>query len=70
MKVNGVITKAVEDAMQHGIEIEDATSGAFKTSKIKSMNFAPFLAYDILTNSEKLFFPIINYSVNTINSAT
>ncbi|MDX9960078.1 MAG: S4 domain-containing protein, partial [Aliarcobacter sp.] len=27
IKVNGVITKAVEDAMQHGIEIEDATSG-------------------------------------------
>ena len=53
IKVNGVITKPVEEAMQHGLEIEDATSGAFKTSKIKSMNFAPFLAYDILTNSEK-----------------
>lgn len=53
IKVNGLIPKSVEEAMQHGIEIEDATSGAFKTSKIKSMNFAPFLAYDILTNGEK-----------------
>lgn len=53
IKVNGVITKAVEQAMQNGLEIEDATSGAFKNSKIKSMTFAPFLAYDILTNSEK-----------------
>ena len=53
IKVNGVITKPVEEAMQHGLEIEDATSGAFKTSKIKSMTFSPFLAYDIQTNSEK-----------------
>ena len=53
LKVNGVITKPVEEAMQHGLEIEDATSGAFKTSKIKSMTFSPFLAYDIQTNGEK-----------------
>ena len=53
IKVNGVITKPVEEAMQHGLEIEDATSGAFKTSKIKSMTFSPFLAYDIQTNGEK-----------------
>ena len=53
IKVNGVITKPVEQAMQNGLEIEDATGGAFKTTKIKSMSFAPFLAYDILTNAEK-----------------
>ena len=53
IKVNGVITKPVEEAMQHGLEIEDATSGAFKTSKIKSMTFSPFVAYDIQTNGEK-----------------
>ena len=53
IKVNGIITKPVEEAMQHGLEIEDATSGAFKTSKIKSMTFSPFLAYDIQTNGEK-----------------
>ncbi|MCG3672194.1 pseudouridine synthase [Aliarcobacter butzleri] len=53
IKLNGVITPAVEQAMQNGITIEDATSGAYKGTKIKSMNFAPFLAYDIQTNGTK-----------------
>ncbi len=53
IKVNGLITKPVEQAMQSGLEVQDATSGAFKNSKIKSMTFAPFLAYDIQTNGEK-----------------
>ena len=43
IKVNGVISKSVEEAMQMELEIEDATSGAHKNSKIKSMTFfAPF----------------------------
>ncbi|RXJ85056.1 pseudouridine synthase [Arcobacter cloacae] len=53
IKVNGLITKSVEEAMQHGLEVEDARSGAYKTTKIKSMSFAPFLAYDIQSNGEK-----------------
>ncbi|MFX4242009.1 pseudouridine synthase [Aliarcobacter butzleri] len=53
IKLNGVITPAVEQAMQSGITIEDATSGAYKGTKIKSMSFAPFLAYDIQTNGIK-----------------
>lgn len=53
IKLNGVITPAVEQAMQSGITIEDATSGAYKGTKIKSMSFAPFLAYDIQTNGTK-----------------
>ena len=53
IKLNGVITPAVEQAMQNGITIEDATSGAYKGTKIKSMSFAPFLAYDIQTNETK-----------------
>lgn len=53
IKLNGVITPAVEQAMQSGIIIEDATSGAYKGTKIKSMSFAPFLAYDIQTNGTK-----------------
>ena len=39
--------------MQHGLEVEDARSGAYKTTKIKSMSFAPFLGYDIQSNGEK-----------------
>ncbi|MFY9089265.1 pseudouridine synthase [Arcobacter aquimarinus] len=53
IKVNGLITKSVEEAMQHGLGVEDARSGAYKTTKIKSMSFAPFLAYDIQSNGEK-----------------
>ncbi|ABV66335.1 pseudouridine synthase [Aliarcobacter butzleri] len=53
IKLNGLITPAVEQAMQSGITIEDATSGAYKGTKIKSMSFAPFLAYDIQTNGTK-----------------
>ncbi|OCL84750.1 pseudouridine synthase [Arcobacter porcinus] len=53
IKVNGFISPKVEQAMQQGIEIEDATKGAFKGTKIKSMTFSPFLAYDIQTNGEK-----------------
>ncbi|RZV19564.1 pseudouridine synthase [Aliarcobacter butzleri] len=53
IKLNGLISPAVEQAMQSGITIEDATSGAYKGTKIKSMSFAPFLAYDIQTNGTK-----------------
>ncbi|RXJ81479.1 pseudouridine synthase [Arcobacter sp. F2176] len=47
IKVSGPINKQVEDAMLHGLELEDATKGAWKDSKVKSMNFAPFLGYKI-----------------------
>ena len=53
IKVNGLITAKIEDAMQNGLKIEDATKGAFKNTKIKSMEFAPFLAYDIQSNGTK-----------------
>ena len=53
IKVNGLITKVVEEAMQNGLTIEDATTGAHKNNKIKSMTFAPFLAYDIQSNGQK-----------------
>lgn len=53
IKVNGLITSKVEEAMQNGITIEDARKGAYAKTAIKSMTFAPFLAYDIQTNGEK-----------------
>ena len=52
LKVNGKIEHKVEVAMQQGLELENATEGGFKTSKIRSMTFAPFLAYDIQSNNE------------------
>lgn len=50
LKVNGPITKAVEDAMMQGLELQDASSGARDDSKIKSMKFAPFIGYQIVSN--------------------
>lgn len=47
IKLSGKLTKQVEDAMLSGLELEDATKGARKDSKIKSMRFAPFLGYKI-----------------------
>ena len=52
IKVSGPISKKVEEAMQKGLEIEDASSGGHKNSKIKGMKFAPFLAYDIQKNEQ------------------
>ncbi len=50
IKVNGHITPKIEEAMQKGLEVEDASAGAYKNTKIKSMTFKPFLAYDIQRN--------------------
>ena len=34
----------VEKCYATWVEVEDATKGAYKTTKLKSMSFAPFLA--------------------------
>ncbi|MCP4971417.1 MAG: rRNA pseudouridine synthase [Arcobacter sp.] len=52
LKVDGEIHSKVEEAMVHGLELEDASSGAHEKSKIRSMNFEPFIAYQILTNGK------------------
>jgi len=52
IKVNGIITKAIENAMNQGLELEDATKGARSDSKIKSMTFAPFIGYQIQSNNK------------------
>jgi len=53
IKVNGLITPKIEEAMQKGLTIKDATKGAYNKTKIKSMSFAPFIAYDIQSNGIK-----------------
>jgi len=53
MKVDGPISKHIEDAMMNGLELEDATTGGHTHSKIKSMSFAPFNGYQIISNGEK-----------------
>jgi 23S rRNA pseudouridine2605 synthase len=52
IKVSGEIHKKVEEAMLNGLELKDATTGAHEKSKIKSMSFEPFVAYQILTNGK------------------
>ncbi len=53
LKIGGEITPAMLSAMQNGLEIEESTEGAYKNSKIDSMEFAPFLWFDIQTNTPK-----------------
>ena len=53
VKIKGSITSKMQTAMQEGLELEDATKGAHKKSKIKSMKFAPFYAYQIIKNDPK-----------------
>jgi len=56
IKIRGEVTPDMEDAMLKGIYLEDATAGAHSHSKIKSMEFKPFIGYKIQKNQS-------NYSV-------
>ncbi|RXJ68626.1 pseudouridine synthase [Halarcobacter ebronensis] len=53
LKVNGFITPNVEEAMLHGLTLEDARAGGHEKSKITSMTFEPFIAYQIISNDRK-----------------
>ncbi|WP_200762948.1 pseudouridine synthase [Nitrosophilus alvini] len=53
VKIRGSITKEMIKAMEEGLELEDATAGGHEKSKVKSMTFAPFYAYQIIKNDEK-----------------
>lgn len=53
IKVNGHITPAIQDAMLHGLELQDASTGAHDSSKITSMSFAPFAGFKLDSNGEK-----------------
>ncbi len=51
VKIRGSITPKMEEAMLHGLELQDATSGGHEKSDIVSMSFAPFFAYQIIKNT-------------------
>lgn len=51
LKVKGEITEEVKSAMREGFFAADASKGAHAKSKIKSMNFKPFVAFDIFGSS-------------------
>lgn len=51
LKVKGSITQNVKTAMKEGFFAKDASRGAHTKSKIKSMEFKPFVAFDIFGES-------------------
>ena len=53
IKIEGNITDAMISGMNNGITLDDATAGAWENTKTKNMEFAPFLGYQIQTNTGK-----------------
>lgn len=51
LKIKGEISEEVKTAMKDGFFAKDATKGAHPKTQIKSMQFAPFIAYDIFGSS-------------------
>lgn len=51
LKVKGEISDEVINAMREGFFAQDASKGAHEKSKIKSMEFKPFLAYKVFGSS-------------------
>lgn len=52
VKIKGAVTPAMEQAMQEGMQLEDATAGGHAESDINAMTFAPFYAYQIQKNQK------------------
>lgn len=51
IKLNGPITQMMQEAMQNGLELQDARAGAHKKNKQIPMSFAPFSHFSIIKNS-------------------
>ena len=51
IKIKGEVTSEMESAMLEGMYIEDATAGGHSHSNITSMEFKPFLGYQIQKNA-------------------
>ena len=52
LKLNGMITEKMIEAMENGLELEDARAGGHHKSKILKMNFKPFCSYLISKNDK------------------
>ncbi|ANV98369.1 pseudouridine synthase [Helicobacter enhydrae] len=51
LKLNGSITQAMQESMQNGLKLENATLGGHTKSTITSMEFAPFEHFSIIKNA-------------------
>jgi 23S rRNA pseudouridine2605 synthase len=47
IKIDKPVTQEMVEAMQEGMTLDDATAGAHEKSKIMSMEFAPFISFEI-----------------------
>ncbi len=56
IKIKGEVTPDMEDAMLKGMTLDDASAGGHSHSKIKEMEFKPFIGYKIQKNQP-------NYSI-------
>lgn len=53
LKFSGFIKERVFDTMESGLNLEDATKGGHFKSPIQSMEFSPFLGYEVIKNTKK-----------------
>lgn len=53
IKIEGEVSKAMINAMDNGITLDDATAGAWDNTKTINMEFKPFLGYQVQTSSPK-----------------
>lgn len=53
LKVEGHITPQITSAMENGLQLDDSIEGAYENTDITSMNFSPFLWYQVQTNTPK-----------------
>ena len=53
IKIDKMLTDDMIKAMQEGLVLEDASAGAHEKSKVKSMEFAPFLGFKVRGSSGK-----------------
>lgn len=51
VKINGFVTKEMEECMKSGLSIRGSKKGAHEKSDIENMDIAPFSAYQIVKNS-------------------
>jgi len=52
IKLDGPVTKEMEEAMEKGIELSDATKGAHRLTNIKSMKIKPFEKFEVQKNGK------------------
>ncbi|WP_104697046.1 MULTISPECIES: pseudouridine synthase [unclassified Helicobacter] len=54
LKIGGKITKEMIEAMENGLELQDAKAGSHQKTKITSMHFKPFDFFSIYKNENKI----------------